>query len=312
MKKYVKGISILMIGVLLLSGCTMRRPAVTSDPTPTVEPTAVVTAAPVVETTPEPTAEPTPTPIPEPTATPEPTPEPTPIPTSEPTMVPGRELKEVEPSDPDNPLPVIKKNPTDEAMSVGESCWFTARYENAKWAEWHLVSPDGTRDLTYQEAKEEFPEVYFESGDSANLNIKNAQLGLDGWRAYCRFYNSNGTADTKTALITVVPSSERGYPIVTKQPTSEVISDGGACSFIAHYKNAIWAEWRFVNPDRSAYYSAYEVKKMFPGLSVSGSDSTDLVLNGVPRSMDGWSVYCCFTNNVGTRYTDSATINVTS
>ncbi|MDO4974279.1 MAG: hypothetical protein Q4E38_08725, partial [Eubacteriales bacterium] len=63
----------------------------------------------------------------------------TPVPTPAPTPVPSN-------------YPVVTKDPTDETVTVNGKCQFVTRYENAKWAEWHFVSPDGTRDLTYLQA----------------------------------------------------------------------------------------------------------------------------------------------------------------
>ena len=58
--------------------------------------------------------------------------------------------------DPYKDLPEITKSPTDETVDEGGSCSFIGNYENAIWAVWHFVSPDGKTDYQYQKAAEEF------------------------------------------------------------------------------------------------------------------------------------------------------------
>ena len=47
---------------------------------------------------------------------------------------------------PTGPLPVVTKSPTDETVNEGGHAEFVARFENAVWAVWHFVSPDGETD----------------------------------------------------------------------------------------------------------------------------------------------------------------------
>ena len=92
---------------------------------------------------------------PQPTPTPEPTPVPTPTPTPEPTPTPV--LKEKLPPAPG--APIVTKDPTDETVKEGGSCWFVTHQEKANLARWRFLSPDGTTDLQYDEDGDRFPGV---------------------------------------------------------------------------------------------------------------------------------------------------------
>jgi len=199
MKKRIYFVSFLVIAALMLSACgytivptSSLQTAPPAAPTPTpawvAAATPIPTVPPMLSPTPAPTPEPTPIPTPQPT--PVPTPPPTPAPTPVPTPTP-------------NPLPVITKDPTSETVSAGGKCQFVTRYENATFAEWHFVSPDGSRDLDYVQAQAEFPTLNIINGFSKDLTLENIPAALNGWKVYCRFSNNYGAVQSNTALITV-------------------------------------------------------------------------------------------------------------
>lgn len=161
----------------------------------TPQPTAEV----VLVNTPEPTA--VPTPAPTPVATPAPTPVPTPVPTAVPTPVPAS-----------NNYPVITKHPAAEKVAANGKCQFVTRYENALYAEWHFVSPDGREDLDYVQAQKAFPSMTIINGFTKDLTLENIPASLDGWKVYCRFSNDTGYTNTNTALITV--TGQAAAPVV--------------------------------------------------------------------------------------------------
>ncbi|MBR1457374.1 MAG: hypothetical protein IJ594_09505, partial [Oscillospiraceae bacterium] len=123
------------------------------------------------------------TPVPTPAATVAPTPTPTPA----------------------EGAPVVTKSPTDETVEEGGSCYFVAKYVNATWAVWHFVSPDGSRDLTYEEAQEEFRSMEIIDGMYSTMLLKEIPLAASGWRVYCQYSNKAGSVDTASALLTVTP-----------------------------------------------------------------------------------------------------------
>ena len=137
----------------------------------------------------------------EPEEEPEPEPEPTPEPAN---------------------LPIITKSPTDETVAEGGNASFVARYENALWAVWHFVSPDGTTDITYEEASEVFPSLEIINGMYSTMKLRNIPVELSGWRVYCRYSNPSGYKDTGSALITVTNAPT---PTPTPPPLGPVVND---------------------------------------------------------------------------------------
>ena len=294
----------LLMAAIMLSACASRREnapgAATPAPAATPEPTATPAPTPagelvIVTPTPEPAATPTPEPTPEPT----PTPTPTPIPSATPAPTPT----------PSN-LPRVTKSPTSETVAVNGSCQFIAKYENAKWAEWHFVSPDGSKDLDYKQAANEFKTLKILKGETKDLTLQNIPETMNGWKVYCRFSNDAGAVNTERATITVTKDTAGASPKVTKSPTGETVNPGGAATFVARHEGAIWAVWHFVSPDGTRDLTYTDAQAQFPTLTIVGGDQGTLKLSNIPSELNGWKVYCAFRNNVGTTNTDSALITV--
>ena len=314
-KRYIGLVVCLLCVVLLLCACGLRKssePSATAAPAPTVTvvtPTPaqeiIVTAEPV-ESTPEPTVVPVVTPAPTPAPTPVPTvapvvtaaPEPTPVPTPAPASA---------------DLPIIRKSPTDESVLEGGSAYFVARYDNALWAVWHFVSPDGQTDLTYEEAAKQFPNMQIRNGMYSTMELTNMPLELDGWKVYCQYRNRAGSTNTEKATISVTAKGDvdvSKLPVVTKSPTGETVDAGGSAWFVAKYRNATWAVWHFVSPDEQTDLTYKEAAERFAGLQIVGGDQSTLQLKKIPSDLNGWKVYCMYTNNFGSAATDSALITV--
>ena len=79
-------------------------------------------------------------------------------------------------------LPIITKSPTGETVDIGGEAIFVAKYENALWAAWHFVSPDGNTDLTYDKAKEKFPDLWIVDGMYSIMTLRNIPAELNGWK----------------------------------------------------------------------------------------------------------------------------------
>ena len=284
MKNSVRIFSLFLILALLaglLSGCSLfRRNA----------PGAVVT---VTETAP-----------PTPTQAAIPTPAATPVPT---------------PAQAASNLPRVTKSPTGETVPVGGKCQFVTRYENATWAEWHFVSPDGTRDIDYTVATKEFPTMKIVNGYAKDMTLENIPALLNGWKVYCRFSNDYGSVKTDRATITVTGDTAggaaggtaAGLPKVTKSPTGETVNAGGSAWFVAKYQDAIWAVWHFVSPDGTRDLAYTDAAAVFQGLKIIGGDQSTMQLQNIPTDLNGWKVYCSFRNNAGSVNTDAAAITVT-
>ena len=113
-----------------------------------------------------------------------------------------------------------------------------------------------------------------------------------------------------TPTPTPAPTPVAGPPAITKHPTAEIVTENGACWFIANYENATLAEWRFVTPNGSRDINYVEAQKEFPTLTIINGHTKDLKLETIPLSLNGWKVYCRFSNNYGTTNTNTALITV--
>ena len=300
----------------LLSACSLKRQnnsfaidTPESTPTPVVAtPTPVFTS--IATPTPTPVSTPVVTPIPIPTVVP--TPAPTPIPFA--TPVPAATTNQTAA----NNLPRITKDPTGETVAAGGSAQFVTRFENAQNAEWHFISADGTRDLVYTQAQTEFPTLQIVGGNTKDLTLKSIPAALNGWRVYCHFSNNSGSANSGSALITVQganaavnnTTTSAYLPRITKDPTGETVAAGGSAQFITRFENAQNAEWHFISADsmRDLVYTQAQIE--FPTLQIAGGNTKDLTLKSIPTELNGWKVYCRFSNNSGSVNTAAALITV--
>ncbi len=326
----------LLCVVLLLCACGLRKNTaadVTAAPVPTV---TVITPAPgdgteatiqATEETAAPAVEPVATPIPVVTqapvlVTPAPTQTEAPAATAAPAAVEvpaATAAPAATPAPAPTPasanLPVIRKSPTNEDVPEGGSAWFVAKYDNALWAVWHFVSPDGQTDLEYNSAElaKLFPYLDIKNGMYSTLQLNNIPVEMNGWKVYCRYSNRSGYSDTNAATITVTSKGtvdNNKLPVVTKSPTSEVVNAGGSAYFVAKYKNATWAVWHFVSPDGQTDLSYVDMANRYTTLKIIDGDRSTMQLKNIPAELNGWKVYCAYTNNFGTTNTDSATITI--
>ena len=321
MKKKRIVLTCLLLAVLLLAGCGRKKK--TAETVPAEPPVSAMpeyslaTAAPAPAATPEGGFAIAPTQAP--ASTPAPTPAPTlaPAPTATPAPAPAATLAPVAAN-----APVIKKNPTGETVNVGGKCQFVTRYENAKWAVWHFVSPDGTRDIDYLQAAKEFPTLKIINGYGKDMTLDKIPAELNGWKVYCRFSNDSASADTTAALITVkgagtttgsggsTAPSNPNAPVVTKDPVGETVAAGGKCQFVTRYENAKLAEWHFVSPDGTRDIDYLQAAKEFPDMKIIKGYSKDMTLDNIPAALNGWKVYCRFSNDSGATNTKSALITI--
>lgn len=280
---------------------------VVGAPSVTAAPAGSTSSVPVAVSTPAPTAQ-----IP---AAATPTPVPTPAVPA--TPAPGS--------------PVITKDPTDEKVQVGGSCWFVANHRGANFARWHFVSPDGT-DIAIDTKDEngnnvlakQFPNLNIHNGEYDSMKLSNIPAELNGYRFYCHFWNANGSVDSKSALLTVegagnvaaantdtTAANAANGPKVTKDPTDETVKPGESAWFVAKHTGAILARWHFVSPDGSDYeYTNEAISAQFPQMKIVGGDQGTMQLQNIPLNANGWKVYCRYSNNSGTADTKMATITV--
>ena len=100
-------------------------------------------------------------------------------------------------------------------------------------------------------------------------------------------------------------------PEVITHPEPQIVIEGGKCTFTAAGKGHTGITWRIQSPDGSEDFPFTDAPKHFRGLKVSGKNSNKLTLSKIPGEMDGWMVYCCYSNKTGKTNTDMVPLFVT-
>lgn len=114
---------------------------------------------------------------------------------------------------------------------------------------------------------------------------------------------------TKAPASTPTPV-QISLPKISKEPADETVTANGSCTFVSQCDNATLAEWHFISPDSSLDVGYSVVQNQFPTLKITGGNSKELKLEGVPELFDGVKVYCKFSNEAGTVNTSSAQITI--
>lgn len=110
-------------------------------------------------------------------------------------------------------------------------------------------------------------------------------------------------------LIGTSVAASANLPRVTKDPTDETVPVNGKCQFVTRYENAELAEWHFVSPDGRWDLVYTDAQKLFPTLTIINGYAKDMTLDNIPVELNGWQVYCRFTNSSGS--TDSGFARIT-
>ena len=116
---------------------------------------------------------------------------------------------------------------------------------------------------------------------------------------------------TKTPVSTPTPV-QIPLPNISKEPADETVTANGSCTFTAQCDNATLAEWHFISPDGSLDVGYSVVQNQFPALKITGGNTKELKLEGVPELFNDVKVYCKFSNSAGSVNTSSAQIKVKS
>ena len=156
------------------------------------------------------------------------------------------------------------------------------------------------------------------------MKLLNIPYELNGWHFYCRFSNKVGSTDSGIATITVEKAGATqtgaaagqqtgvaGAPVITKSPTDETVKVGGNAYFVAKYNNANLARWHFVSPDGTTDVQYDEAGKLFPGVEIIHGEYSTMQLRNITKDLNGWKVYCRYSNRAGYTDTAMATITVT-
>lgn len=98
---------------------------------------------------------------------------------------------------------------------------------------------------------------------------------------------------------------------ITKNPTDEVRSAGGTAWFVSGAANYSSLSWTFMSPD-GAKYSVQEFRGRFPYATVEGEFTTNLTIRNLDTEMNGWGVFCTFSNAYGPTDTAMAFLYVSA
>ena len=86
--------------------------------------------------------------------------------------------------------------------------------------------------------------------------------------------------------------------------------EGGECYFIADYQNATIAVWHFVSPDGQTDLTYDAMPAYFPTLEIINGMYSAMQLKNIPLTLNGWKVYCRYSNDIGSVSTGSALLSV--
>ena len=111
---------------------------------------------------------------------------------------------------------------------------------------------------------------------------------------------------------TPTPIPQNSAPVVTKSPSSETVEEGDSCYFVAKADNSIWSIWHFVSPDGLKDVKYADINDVFGSLKVIDGNAPTMQLKNIPKEMNGWRVYCLFTNETDSVASGSASLSVTA
>lgn len=119
-----------------------------------------------------------------------------------------------------------------------------------------------------------------------------------------------GPLDGSSASGSYIYQTDRVPPTVTKDPYSETKEVGESTSFIVHANNYTSVVWYAINPVTYERVNAYNIGNYVEGVSVTGTQSEQLYINGITEKLNGWLFQAEFSNEYGTVPTAMARITV--
>ena len=119
-------------------------------------------------------------------------------------------------------------------------------------------------------------------------------------------------APTPTPTAVPTPTPLNSAPVITKSPTDERLTEGGTCLFVARADYASSIVWHFVSPDGYTDLEYSSIYGYFPSLRVGGGTENTLRLSNVPYDLNGWRVYCRFSNSLGSSSSGQAVVSVSA
>ena len=86
--------------------------------------------------------------------------------------------------------------------------------------------------------------------------------------------------------------------VITKNPTNEYRTIGGTAWFISGATGYETLKWYIEAPDGTKY-SVQEFRTRVPYATVEEENTTTLTIRNLSAEMNGWDVYCTFSNKEG-------------
>ena len=111
--------------------------------------------------------------------------------------------------------------------------------------------------------------------------------------------------------VTIQDKPSNGTPVVTKDPTGESVVEGESATFIAKATNVKQYVWQIGIADASIDVKdlpAYIGK----GVKVSGWNTETLVIENIPKELDGAYIWCCFVGTEESVSSSAAVLRVTA
>lgn len=186
----------------------------------------------------------------------------------------------------------------------------------AIWLENGHVQQEALANKTtvYTDANTEEPEISCQDAEGNPIT----QEEYDGWadRAFAGMEKSTLTLfwseeppQASTETDAAAPEDTESAVVITKNPRSEYIAEGGHTWFIAHAENAESIHWQVVDPDGTVY-TLEEAMEKHPGLQLQELELDTIGVSDIPLSADGWGVQAVFEGPGGTAVTEPAYLYV--
>lgn len=112
-------------------------------------------------------------------------------------------------------------------------------------------------------------------------------------------------------LMNMTPALAASRPTIGKQPQNQTVEENGTCTLSAYADGCTGITWRFCNADGSVDEPFTNAVNYFSGLKFTGKNNHNLKLENIPAAMNGWYIYCRYTNKAGRSETNKVTITVT-
>jgi hypothetical protein len=181
--------------------------------------------------------------------------------------------------------PAVTSSPTSQTVTAGQNVALTAAATGnpSPTVQWQVSTNGGS---SYSNIS---------GATSTTLNLTGIKSSQNGYLYRAVFTNSQGTATTSAATLTVLYA-----PAVTTNPTSQTVTAGNAVTFTAAAGGnpAPGVVWQ-VSTDGGVTFT-----------TIAGATSTSLTINGTTASQNGYRYRAVFTNSVGSVTTTAAILTV--